>query len=379
MSNFLVETTLFHQRPAARIANGIVEVIVLSGGGHIASIQLLKNPCNPLWLPPWPTVDPGLRRIHNASRGDNEEENNLLACISGHNLCLDVFGGHSPGELSSGLAAHGEAGLLSWDFSGFTKNEDQLVVTMEALLYRSCLKVTRSILLKTGSASVEVKEEVINLTQFQRVIGKAQHASLGSDFLQEGCNFSCNADRGRTFPTPDQGPLAYEADREFCYPDIPLHDGRTADWTRFPRQEGMGGISTLRIRQSDPYGWFTAYNPNKRLAVAYAWERKAYPWLVTWEEHYSRKKSPWNGRTLARGMEFSSYAFPTSRIENVKRNQMMGVPCFEWLDAAASNKSSYVIHLAEVADVEAKLEIVVDGDSLVDAASGMRMPAPGKS
>ena len=44
------------------------------------------------------------------------------------------------------------------------------------------------------------------------------------------------------------------------------------------------------------------------VAFCYAWERKAFPWLMTWEENHSRPHAPWSGKTLCRGMEFGSYA-----------------------------------------------------------------------
>jgi hypothetical protein len=69
------------------------------------------------------------------------------------------------------------------------------------------------------------------------------------------------------------------------------------------------------------------------LALGYRWERATFPWLMTWEENRARQQAPWNGRTLVRGLEFGSYAFATSRRDNVERGKLMGQPCFEWLDA----------------------------------------------
>lgn len=54
---------------------------------------------------------------------------------------------------------------------------------------------------------------------------------------------------------------------------------------------------------------------------------------MTWEENCAREQAPWSGRTLVRGLEFSSYAFATTRRHNVFVNKLFGQPCFEWLDA----------------------------------------------
>jgi hypothetical protein len=54
--------TSYHGRKAWKVANDKVQVVVLPGGGHIASIMLRSGAganVNPLWLPPWPSVEPG--------------------------------------------------------------------------------------------------------------------------------------------------------------------------------------------------------------------------------------------------------------------------------------------------------------------------------
>ena len=80
-------------------------------------------------------------------------------------------------------------------------------------------------------------------------------------------------------------------------------------------------------------GWFSAQNANLRRRISYVWERKGFPWLMTWEENGCRTEKPWDGRTLTRGLEFSSYAFPLSRRQNVEMGPLLGTPTFEWLDA----------------------------------------------
>jgi hypothetical protein len=44
---------------------------------------------------------------------------------------------------------------------------------------------------------------------------------------------------------------------------------------------------------------------------------------------------------VTRGLELSSYAYPTSRSENVKNGSMLETPCFEWLDGAATKTTTF--------------------------------------
>lgn len=76
--------------------------------------------------------------------------------------------------------------------------------------------------------------------------------------------------------------------------------------------------------------------------------RETFPWLMTWEENNSRATPPWNAKELCRGLEVSSYAFATSKKENVERGSMFDVPCFEWLDGNESKSTTFYLSLQVV-------------------------------
>jgi hypothetical protein len=44
---------------------------------------------------------------------------------------------------------------------------------------------------------------------------------------------------------------------------------------------------------------------------------------------------------VCRGLEFSSYAFPTSRRENVGLGTLLDTPAFQWLDANETRTTEY--------------------------------------
>src|ERR1041385_2278795 len=99
----------YRGRRAAILENDALRVTVLREGGHIAEIFDKQAGVNPLWTPPWDSIEPSAfdRRAHAAVYGDNAEAK-LLAGIMGHNICLDIFGGPSPEEAAAGLVVHGE-------------------------------------------------------------------------------------------------------------------------------------------------------------------------------------------------------------------------------------------------------------------------------
>lgn len=116
-------------------------------GGHIACLQRTEdlptatreNDFNsPLWLPPWPTFDASVSAaLPTAEFGQPiADEAATLSHILGHNLCLDVFGAHSDGELAASrrspssraaLNFHGEAGNVGVVGGGCEQNNTHLI------------------------------------------------------------------------------------------------------------------------------------------------------------------------------------------------------------------------------------------------------------
>ena len=90
-------------KPCVVVGNSAVSVKVATSGCQIVSILPSEGTTahNPLWEPPWSTTTAALRKVavKNAScfsqASDDVLESELLSCIGGHSLCLDVFGAHS--------------------------------------------------------------------------------------------------------------------------------------------------------------------------------------------------------------------------------------------------------------------------------------------
>ena len=338
--------TTFRNRQAVSLSNDEIELIIVLGGGHLASFKRQGQTLNVLWEPHWPSCDPSVRHMVDEKIYGDSLEGKLLSSICGHNLCVDVFGAHSDGEVEQGLTFHGEAGMQTWTVDRCVTTAHTCCVHMSVLLPLTQLKIERDITISDGSPVVSVCERMINLVGFERALGRSQHATLGKDFLSDGVTWSCNADRGMTWPLrADDSPQAFAKFKEFIYPNIPQNDGEDADWCSYPRHPMRGGLCTLRINPSDEHGYFSGFNATQKLHVAYRWQRESFPWLMTWEENKSRQNAPWNGKELTRGLEFSSYAYAISRRKNVKIGELLDTPCFEWLDAFETKETTFELAL----------------------------------
>lgn len=235
-------------KPAVEVGNAAVSLKVLTSGGSIVHAGAPGVEINPLWTPPWSTVPSSLRRV--AAR-DAEKfsqapadalESQLLACLGGHNICCDVFGAHSEGEVkNAGLSFHGEAGLREWEVTECTDDS----VTMTCYLRQSQLQVSRTYTpAPDGAAVVKVTEMLKNLIGSDRALGRSQHVTLGAELLEGGCRFSSNCDKGATWPEDNGDESFWAVGKEFDGAAIPRKDGGTDDWGTFPRAQLHAAIPT---------------------------------------------------------------------------------------------------------------------------------------
>src|SRR5438093_648808 len=150
-------------RRAHSIETPDLRVTVLVEGGHIAEILDKRSGVNPLWTPPWPSIEPSTYdRARHPEYGD-DAESKLLSGIMGHNLCLDVFGPPSEPEAAAGLTVHGEASVARYDITSEAQE-----ITERVCLPLAELRFERRLRLRPGSRAIHITETVANFSAFER-------------------------------------------------------------------------------------------------------------------------------------------------------------------------------------------------------------------
>ncbi len=319
----------WREREAVSIENSALRVTVLREGGHIAEILHKESGVNPLWVPPWSTLEPSQYDPAQHPEYGGDAEARLLAGIHGHNVCLDLFGGPTEEEAAAGIPTHGEAGVATYDI-----RETAAGLEMRTTLPRHGLAFARAIRLE--GERVRVFETVENLTALDRPIAYTQHVTLGPPFLEPGVTeFRIPATRGMTYPTDFAGPDGYLAvGAAFQWPHAPLRDGSgTHDLRKLPAVPASAAFSTQLLDPARDRAFFLAYSPSSRLLFGYEWRRADFPWIGLWEENHSRQTPPWSGRTLTRGLEFGASPFPEPRRAMIERRELFGAPAYRWLPA----------------------------------------------
>ena len=332
----------YRGRRAHRIETADLRVTVLVEGGHIAEIADKRTGVNPLWTPPWASIEPSMYDRAKHPEYGADAESKLLAGIMGHNLCLDLFGGPSEAEAAAGLTVHGEGAVAKYEITAGT---DEIVA--QASLPMAQLRFERRLRLRPGSRVVSISETVENLGSCDRPIAWTQHVTLGPPFLVPGSTqFRATATRSKVFEGDfGKGKGYMKTGASFDWPLVPRIDGGTADLRVYTSAPVSAGFTTHLMDPHREQAWFAAFSPHSKFVFGYVWKRTDFPWLGIWEENHSRETPPWNGKTVTRGMEFGASPMPESRRAMIERGGLFGVPGYRWIEARRKATVDYCAFL----------------------------------
>ncbi len=320
-------TTTYRGRRAHCIENELLRVTVLDEGGHIAEITLKSTGVNPLWTPPWPTIEPSTYELAKHPEYGADSESKLLSGIHGHNLCLDLWGAPTREEARAGMTVHGEGSIVPYDFE-ISGNGQQMICS--CTLPAAQLEFRRTLSLEVNH--VHIEESVRNVSILDRPVAWTQHVTLGPPFLEHGKT---------VFDVPATKSMTYDGE-VFDWPM--LHD---EDLRVFTTAAVSGKFTTHLLDLRLDNAWFTAYTPSQRTLIRYDWRREDFPWIGVWEENRSRTMPPWNGETITRGMEFGVSPMPESRRKMIDRGSLFGVPGYRWIPALSTVTVRYSATLEE--------------------------------
>lgn len=327
--------TQVHNRRAVQIENDALRVTVTVEGGHIAEILHKSSGVNPLWIPPWPSIEPSTYSAEAHPEYGGHNESKLLCGILGHNLCLDLFGPPSPEEYAAGISVHGEASVVPYEIEAQGRE-----LTAKCVLPQSQLTFERK--LRLDGNTVIFDETVENLSAYDRPVAWTQHVTLGPPFLQ----------RGKTqFRAPGTKSRELNGTDDFEWPLQPLKDGGKEDLQVYTSAESSGGFTTHLMDPTREQAFFLAFLPASKILFGYVWKRSDFPWLGIWEENHNREHAPWNKRTMTRGMEFSASPFPETRRQMIDRGGMYGVPGYRWIPGKSAVSVQYQAFLTESAGI----------------------------
>ncbi len=344
----------WHGRAAFALENDLIRLVTLTGGGHVAEHRFHKQTglpaLNPLWVPPWKTIEPFLfRPKRDTARYGSPGIGKMLSGLVGHNICLDFFGAPSEEEARQGLSIHGEAPSLRWRKVRAATSTREVRLKLAVRLPVAALRFEREIRLRRGESVAYFQEKVTNERKADHFFHWTQHVTLGPPFLDaQASAVWMPAGKSRTYPHGYEGAELLETSKDFKWPYAPGVKGKRVDVTRLFTQRGKGFITTSLLDPKKEIGYIAIANRKAHLLFGYCFRRSDFPWVVNWEENRARSYPPWNGRCQARGLEFGSTPFPVLRREAFARGPVFGEPHFSVVPARGSCTVRYASFLTAI-------------------------------
>jgi hypothetical protein len=342
---------LWQGRSALHLSNGVVEAVLLPGGGHIAEFHFTADSGHPqqnmMWQPSWQTADPESDKYAAlVSQYGDKATGRFLAAYTGHALCLDGFGPPSAAEACTGVGLHGEAATAMWEF---VSDDTNCIANGIAELPVARLRVERRFHLQPNENILFVDERVHNLSNASRNLHWVQHATFGPPFLASSIStVNASVTNGISWPHGYEGHALLPDDAFFSWPQAQTVHGNGIDLREPFTQPGYGFVAAVQQDPLRTFSFIAALNSSLGLAVGYCFRRDVFPWLTLWEENLVRTYSPWNGKEQARGMEFGTTPLPLGKDETAKRGSLFGQPTARQIGPFGTLYAPWLMFLAPV-------------------------------
>jgi hypothetical protein len=373
----------WRNRVAHSLSNGILEVIALQGGGHVASVHFAKESGKPntnvLWQVPWRTYEPGaLSDRQLRKRFGSPAFAKYLSSVAGHSVCLDYFGLPSPSEKTSGLPLHGEAASSNWKLTAHSGRHSSPTATWAVKLPGAGMSLTRTITIPPGQSVAVFRETIRNHRAAARDVHWVQHVTFGTPFVTKShSRFFLSGDRARSLPQGYEGKSLLKSGAEFSWPSAPRESGGVADLSIPFLKKGTGYVASVLLDDSRQTGFIAALNWRLGIVAAYCFRTADFPWVAVWEENACRAEMPWAGTAQARGMEFGTTPMPVGKEEVLRAGELFGKPCWTTIGGRAAHSAAYLAFLACVPKTWRRLQniqirnnaIVIQGPECGDSVS----------
>ena len=355
----------FEGNPATVLANAKLEVTITTKGSTLASVTLADDPekLSPLWNP--------LRMARELGRRAVKFDGG-----AGLFVCVDGFGPPSADERAVGMPGHGEAHTET--FAVETERQgSETAAKLTATLPLVQEKFTRTFRLVDGENVLLVESELENLLAFDRPVNWAEHATIGSPFLEAGVtvvDFSGTRSQTRPYTEAKNGDVdrRLAPGKDFTWPMAPGLDGGTVNLRETPEHPHYLDHATTLLDPGRELEWVTAINAKKGLLIGYLLRRADYPWLQYWGHYPASEK-------MARGMEFGTQPYDVPRREAIGTGKMFDTPTYRWLAAKGKIQTRFLVFYTRIPEGFGRVDAVTleNGEIVIsDHGAGKEVRLP---
>jgi hypothetical protein len=276
-------------------------------------------------VPHYPTIDPHTYddAKHNAIYGDGPHRW-LHSGYMGNYLCFPIYGPpSSDAEGRAGLGNHGETVLVPWRKVSQDVRADAVILEIEADLKVTQYKMRRRITMPRGTAEFTVEETAENLLPFDRPFMWMQHATFGPPFIEPGKSvMRISAVKSGT-------------------------EGEPLGERTMPATPRSGSYTALLLDPARHENFFVMSNPNHPTSIGFLFPTSAHPWVGDWMENQRNTGLPWQGKTIARGIEFGTSPYAEGLRKTLERGAMFDTTTFGWIEAKGRYSTRYTVFLTD--------------------------------
>ncbi len=364
MANCECQSVQWNNRRAYRLSNGLIELTVLLGGGHIADFRLIGSPINILWEAPWKSIDPHtFSSAQHAGLYGEEPVGKFLSGYTGHALVLGYFGRPSHVEAAQGLPLHGEAACAQWTVVAAEQGADSCSLTLEVELPAYHLTFRRTITLRTNALTAAIDEAIDNRSGAEKMLQWVQHAAFGEPFYTKtDASLFVPVSRACTWPLGYEDHELLPNNTEFNWPVAPTIDGGQVDLTIPFARNGTGFVASLLMSAERSQAYIAIHNRRHELVAGYSFDRSRFPWIALWEENCTRSYPPWNGSTRVRGVEFGTSPMPLGLDQAREMQTLYDTPVLATISPSSQLSTAYEIFVGQVPPSWKSISGVVPSD-----------------
>lgn len=347
-------TGQFHGRQGYIIENDAFRVTALRGGGHIAEIRFksgdARKSINPMRVPHYQTIEPYqyVPAKHDSLYGA-EPHRWLSSGYMGHLLCFPSFGPpSSEDEVRNRLGNHGEAPIAEWVQHRVDFPAGGVTLWYSAHLPKTRYSVERAVTVLNQESVVAVEEWVENLAPFDRPMNWVQHATFGPPFAEPGKNIlDVSATQGGVAGSTTRS-NSLSAGSRVTWPRGVSRAGDPVSLREFQTPAHSGTYYAMLLDPARTVSYFTLYHTGYPVLIGYLFPTADNPWIGDWQENQSNTALPWDGKVVARGLEFGTSPLPEGLRKSVERGTMLGAPTYRWIGGRQKLKTVWVAFLAEI-------------------------------
>lgn len=229
---------------------------------------------------------------------------------------LPSAGWASESYLGTFQGLHGEASLLPFQASIVEDDPEQVSIKLWTRLYRSPLKLERTLTLERGQSALKIDERLTNEAPVEFAIMWGHHPAFGEPFLDSDCVVQTSAKEVEVLDFHPNG--LWEPGEGYEFPLVKnVRTGELEDITRV-RPKDSASVDVVFFKGLEK-GWYGLTNPKLGVGIGMAWDEKLFKYLWMWQVYGGHDDYPWYGRTYNCALEpFTSYppAGITNAIEN---------------------------------------------------------------